>query len=205
MNIDFLSEESRELLKKLRLSIDEVVSLIRHKYYFDDDFDAFCSPSFRRLGEEIESELRRLNMIRDDFYSSERLILSANIFALREMVREQSIKGLSYIRSLSYYYDSKDYVNRLLRDLDDDKYESWQGYDDDTVTRVKELLEKTLTSTEYDVICMRFGLNDGRCRKWQEIAQNFGWKSKGGPAYHEKNAIRKLYGVIDELGKLTKL
>lgn len=213
MNLDLnLSEESRGLLDKL--PIDEVVMLVRH-----DDFPPFhdvrrsidyrrkfdfkrrrsTRESLKRLGKEMKSELRRLDMIRDDFYGSERFILSANIIALRQMVAEKSSRGLSY------YYDSKDYVNRLIRRLDNDKYESWQGYDDDTVTRVKELLSKTLTSTEYEVICMRFGLNDGRCREWQEIAQHFGWESKGGPAYHEKNAISKLYGVIDEFKKLTKL
>lgn len=213
MNLDLnLSEESRELLDKL--PIDEVVMLVRH-----DDFPPFhdvrrsidyrrkfdfkrrrsTRESLKRLGKEMKSELRRLDMIRDDFYSSERFILSANIIALRQMVAEKSSRGLSY------YYDSKDYVNRLIRRLDNDKYESWQGYDDDTVARVKELLSKTLTSTEYEVICMRFGLNDGRCREWQEIAQHFCWESKGGPAYHEKNAISKLYGVIDEFKKLTKL
>ena len=212
MNLDLnLSEESRELLEVL--PIDEVVMLVRH-----DDFPPFHDArksidygrkfdskhrntrgSLKQLGKEMKSELRRLGMIRDDFYSSERFILSANIVALRQMVAEKSSRGLSY------YYNSKDYVNRLIRRLDNDKYESWQGYDDDTVARVKELLSKTLTSTEYEVICMRFGLNDGRCREWQEIAQHFGWKSKGGPAYHEKNAISKLYGAIDEFKKLTKL
>ena len=52
---------------------------------------------------------------------------------------------------------------------------------------------------------MRFGLDDGKCCEWQEIARRFGWGSKGGPAYHEKNAISKLYGVVDELKKLTKI
>lgn len=213
MNLDLnLSEESRELLDKL--PIDEVVMLVRHDDFppfhdvkrsieygrkFDFKRRASTRKSLRRLGEEMKSELRRLGMIRDDFYSSKRFMLSANIVALRQMVAEKSSRGFSY------YYDSKDYVNRLIRRLDNDKYESWQGFDDDTIARVKELLGKTLTSAEYEVICMRFGLNDGRCREWQEIAQHFGWKSKGGPAYREKNAISKLYGVVDELKALTKI
>lgn len=212
VNLFNLSEKSRELFDSL--PADEVVMLVRHNDFppyhdakkaieYRRKFNLRHEPknrdSLRQLGLEMNSELKRLGMIRTDFYDSIRFKLSANIIALRQMVAEKSRRGLSY------YYDSKEYINRLVRRLNNEQYDNWQGYDDDTITKVKELLKKSLTDTEYGVICMRFGLEDGRCCDWEEIAQRFGWTSKGGPAYHEKNAVKKMYAMLDEFKELTKL
>ena len=213
MNLELnLSEKSRELFDSL--PADEVVMLVRHNDFppyhdvkkaieYDRKFNlsrrAKNRDNLRQLGLEMKSELKRLGMIRTDFYNSARFKLSANIVALRQMVAEKSSRGFSY------YYDSKEYVNRLIKRLNNEQYESWQGYNDDTIAEIKELLKKPLTDIEYGVICMRFGLEDGRCYDWEEIAQRFGWTSKGGPTYHEKNAVKKLYTILDEFKELTKL
>ena len=206
LSIDMLrlSDGSRKLLENLPL--DEVVLLVRHENFPPRygqvsidyrhkikgyDRDPRVKRAFEKLGAEMKQELSRLDMYRDDL-NSDRFRMSANITALYDVVS-------------SLYYDSAKYPIRLIRRLNNDQYENWQGYSDDTIEKVRELLKQNLTSTEYEVICMRFGLVDGRCCDWQEIAQRFGWISKSVPYYHEKNAVAKLYGVLDEFEALTKL
>ncbi|MBR6532592.1 hypothetical protein IKT64_02375 [Candidatus Saccharibacteria bacterium] len=204
-----LSEESKKLYDRLQLPLDEVVLQVRrgsmiycakscnHSLRHEFTSNPNKRVAMRQLSSEIYSELERLGMIR--VFSPEQFQLSANVLALRQMVAEKSSRGRSW------YYDSGEYIPRLIRKLDAKQYEEWQGYDDNTIEAVRELLKKNLSETEYGVICMRFGLVDGVCRNWEENAEKFGWKSKGGPAYHERNAICKLHRSIDELRVITKI
>ena len=204
-----LSEDSRKLYNELQIPLDEVVLQVRRGemlYYANSanhslryQFSSCLSKkkAMEQLCSEIYSELERLDMIRN--FDSTRFQLSANILALRHMVAEKAR------RAPSFYYSSCKYMHRLVGRLNNASYEKWQGYDDNTIEAVKDLLKKNLSDTEYRVICMRFGLSDGICRDWEEIAKEFGWISKGGPTYHEKSAICKLHSVIDEFKTLTKI
>lgn len=224
-----LSDDNRQLIEELHLPLDEVVLIVRHNNInghgnslrslmdrairheirknpskrdtlkrLSFQIRAYPQKTLVPLFSEIHSGLDHLGMIRE--FSPEQFQLSANILALRSMMLE----GASCAPS-RYHQSNDGYLKRLIRKLNNKNYETWQGYNEDTVEKVRTFLKENLSDTEYGVICMGFGLIDGDCKDWQAIAEHFGWKSKGAITYHERNAARRLHPVISEFKELTKI
>lgn len=150
----------------------------------------------RAWHDEATAELERLGLIRHD---TEKLQLTANIVAICWMARDPQHKW-----SPCVYFDAQDYIPRLISKMGNRAYENWDGFDDETIKAIKALLKRTLSDKDYQVIVLRFGLEDGECVERAEVAKQYGWTDSG-VRYHERSAADKLYNVIDELKALTKI
>lgn len=149
----------------------------------------------RAWRDEATAELERLGLIRHD---TEKLQLTANIMAIYRMA-----KGVPRWNP-SIYFDAETYTTNLIAKMGNCAYENWDGFDDEAVRAVKAFLRRTLSDVDYQVICLRFGLEDGKCVERAEVAKQHGWTDSG-VRYHERSAAERLYGSIDELKALTKL
>lgn len=219
-----LSDDNKLLIEVLHLPLDEIALTVRHGYSLFSRFSikqairhefrenpskredlkrlyTRISLDSRRIAEllslEIYLELDRLGMIRE--FNQEQFQLSANIIALRHML----LNGAG--GAPLCYHQSDKYLFELIRSLDNKSYETWQGYSEDTIEEIRKFLKKYLSDTEYEVIRMGFGLDDGICKDWQTIAKHFGWKSNGAITYHERKAAQRLSPIINEFKELTKI
>ncbi len=210
-----LSEYSKKLFLRLSLPLEDVVMLVRtgdFPPYHDLDKVIKYKKRLRyldilhleireinQLAYEVKLGLERLGAIRHDFYESERFRISASIFALQEAIEER------FTETSYHYFDHEDYIPRLIRKLDNEAYEKWMGFSDDTIEQILKLLEGNLPEIDFAIICMKFGLgSDSQYKTVNKIAAEFGW-TEGTVRYHIRKSIRGLYNVVDMLDVLTKI
>ena len=103
-----------------------------------------------------------------------------------------------------FYYDSNEFIPRLKRKLDDSVRETWLGYSDETIEVAKKNIQDALTDTEYSIISLRFGLEDGYCRSRPEVTAYCG-KSENGIRYFEKRVAMKLRPHLEKLAEILRL
>ena len=216
-SLDKLTLDEFELTKLSRTVLEEIplkeaAMLVRqgnfspyHTPELAEKYNLFRDFSYRnkRLAQqfsyEMEAELGRLHLIRHEFYSSKRLIMSANVLALVEAVR-------GYPRhNTRYYLNSHEFVPRMIRKLNNDQYETWKGYSDDIFYVVDEFLKAYLTEREYTVFYERFGLRDGTCTNSQDLANMLGLKRVNDIHYFERNGFKKLRPFAENLEVIVKI
>lgn len=145
--------------------------------------------------DEATAELERLGLIRHD---TEKLQLTANIVEVYRMAKS------TRWGKPSVDPDTEGYIPKLINKMGNYAYENWDGFDDETIKAIKAFLKRTLSDKDYQVIVLRFGLEDGKCVERAEVAKLYGWTDSG-VRYHERSAAEKLYNVIDELEALIKI
>ncbi len=217
-----LSSYDESLFRRLSMSFEDVVMLVRvgdfPPFYNTDKMVEYRTNVQRaglhhyetremnRLAYDVWKSLERLGAIRHDFYDSERFRKSANIVALQEAIEElHGVTEEQLAKPLHYYLCSDEYVVRLIRKLNNETYEEWEGFSDESIKQILALIEGSLSETDFAIICMKFGLDlDTRCKSLDEIATEFGWTTNA-VRYHLRRSIFRLYYVLDILKFLTKI
>lgn len=207
LTLDMLSidAEYRTILEKLPL--EKVVLEVRQEIFPCKNFVKIISPKsyhydnetrevLWQLGMVLKEEFKRLGLFRQDLSP---LTITANIFAIIQLA-EDNVK-----RWPRYYFESSKFMIRLIRQLDNNAYETWNGLDDDTIEQIKSLLKNNIPEPEHKLIKMRFGLDDGICVDRQTTVDYFGWNSESSARFHERRLKSLLGNILTDLKALAKL
>ena len=207
LTLDMLSIDAgyRTILEKLPL--EKVVLEIRQEIFPCKNFVKIISPKsyhyddetrevLWQLGMVLKEEFKRLGLFRQDLSP---LTITANIFAIIQLA-EDNVK-----RWPRYYFKSSKFMIRLIRRLDNNAYETWNGLDDDTIEQIRLLLKNNIPDPEHQLIKMRFGLDDGICVDRQTTVDYFGWNSGSSARFHERKLKSLLGNILTDLKTLAKL
>ena len=151
----------------------------------------FSRKNFFILGTEVRNFLESSGLIRYEF--SKKFEDSSKIWVLRKCVKYGDVADTAEIK---YSF------GELLHDLNNDTYETFDGYDDDTFKAIHNFLKKNLDKDEYKLICDRFGLN-GQYKTRKELQEELGLNNQTTVRNYELRAIKKLNK--DEFLSLTKI
>ena len=71
------------------------------------------------------------------------------------------------------YKEWKDYICPGIRQLSNELYEEFEGYSNETVEKVKASLQERLSEREYDVLCLRYGLDYAGPKRLRVVGEHF--------------------------------
>jgi hypothetical protein len=150
------------------------------------------------IGRAINNYLETEGLIRYDFKDNTHFVISSRIVALRKCI--ESGKAISHS-------DIKYSVDKLVYALsaDCEKYETWQGYDDETLEKINKHLIDHLDPFSYDLICFRYGLKDGKFVTRKETALRYGWTSDANARRYEMKALAMLQEDFEVFLALTEI
>ncbi len=110
-------------------------------------------------------------------------------------IRPASHFRMTFLVNLLYsivYLEWKDCFNTSIEQLSNEQYEEFESLSSEAIEEVKDSLRNRLTEREYEILCLRFGLDyTGTLKDFEAVGKHFGI-TRERVRQHEVKALRKL-------------